>query len=81
MIHEGQLTSLRPGQTAVVCGLDTVGEMRRRLQDLGLIRGTAVQCLEKSPLGDPTAYRIRGTVIALRKRDAASVRIRQEERP
>ena len=54
--------------------------MRRRLQDLGLIRGTAVQCLEKSPLGDPTAYRIRGTVIALRKRDAASVRIRQEER-
>ncbi len=49
------------------------GSMRRRLLDLGLIEGTCITCLQKSPSGDPTAYFIRGTVIALRAEDAAHI--------
>lgn len=73
MDHRNDLAGLRPGQTAVVSGLMAQGPMRRRLQDIGLIRGTCVECLSKSPLGDPAAYLIRGAVIALRKNDAAQV--------
>ena len=51
-------------------------DMRRRLQDMGLIEGTLVECVGISPLGDPCAYLIRRTVIALRKEDASQVRIR-----
>ncbi|MBQ3092687.1 MAG: ferrous iron transport protein A [Clostridia bacterium] len=40
---------------------------RRRIFDLGLIPNTIVKVLQKSPFGDPTAYFIRGTVIALRQ--------------
>lgn len=69
------LSSLRPGECGTVAALCTEGEMRRRLQDIGLVAGTAVECVGRSPLGDPAAYRIRGAVIALRREDAASVRL------
>ena len=64
------LSDLRPGEGAVVRSLGAVGDTRRRLQDIGLISGTAVQCERVSPLGDPVAYRIRGATMALRGVDA-----------
>jgi len=70
------LNRLAPGQAATVTCLATAGDMRRRLQDLGLIEGTAVRCVQRSPLGDPTAFLIRGAVIALRAEDSAGVMIR-----
>ena len=39
---------------------------KERILDLGMIPGTNVKVLQKSPMGDPTAYLIRGSVIALR---------------
>jgi len=42
------------------------GGARKRLMDLGLIEGTEVKSLYKSPAGNPIAYMIRGAVIALR---------------
>lgn len=71
------LSDLRPGEGAVVCQLGANGDTRRRLQDIGLIRGTAVVCLRKSPLGDPVAYRIRGATMALREVDANCVEVSQ----
>ena len=69
------LTFLSPGCKATVRGLSAEDSMRRRLQDIGLIEGTLIECVGKSPLGDPAAYLIRGTVIALRSADAAQVEI------
>lgn len=46
---------------------------RRRIFDLGIIPGTEIKALQKSPLGDPGAYFIRGTVIALRNEDARKI--------
>lgn len=67
------LANLTPGHSAVVTGLG--GPLYGRLRDLGLIEGTRVECLMKSPLGDPSAYLIRGAVIALRRSDAGEVEI------
>lgn len=47
--------------------------MRRRLLDMGLIEGTRISCLQKSPAGDPVAYLIRGAVIALRSEDSSQI--------
>ncbi len=69
------LSSLLPGERGTVAALTAEGEMRRRLQDIGLVAGTQVACVGVSPLGDPAAYRIRGAVIALRRDDAAGVRL------
>ena len=60
---------------ARVVRLDTKGDLRRRFMDIGLVEGTPVECLRKSPAGDPKAYLIRGAVIAIRKEDAATVMV------
>jgi ferrous iron transport protein A len=41
--------------------------------DFGLITNTVVEALCQSPSGDPTAYHIRGAVIALRTEEAAGI--------
>lgn len=68
-----RLADLKRGQRAVIAKLAAYDDMRRRLQDIGLIEGTVVECLGKSPLGDPTAFLIRGAVIALRSEDSGRV--------
>lgn len=67
------LSSLHEGERGRVAKLLIDGKMRSRLSDLGLIEGTEVSCLQKSASGDPTAYLIRGAVIALRCEDASRV--------
>lgn len=67
------LNDLRPGQRATVRELRATGSMRRRLLDIGLIEQTEVECLGCSPAGDPSAFFIRGAVIAIRASDGADV--------
>lgn len=43
---------------------------KRRLLDLGLINGTKIKPVLENPMGDPIAYEIRGSIIALRKEDS-----------
>lgn len=73
-----QLSSLAPGEQGRVIFITAEGDMRRRLIDIGLIENTEVLCLGRSPLGDPSAYLIRGAVIALRDSDADTVFIERE---
>lgn len=70
-----RLSELHPGKRALVVDIHSTDSIRRRLQDLGLIIGTEVSCVQRSPLGDPVAYLIRGAVIALRREDASYVQI------
>lgn len=70
-----RLSGLRPGERGAVIDLTADGPMRRRLLDIGLVQGAAVDCVGKSPCGDPTAYRICGAIIAIRQRDADCVQI------
>ena len=63
------------GQKGTVKFLTANGSQRRRMLDLGLVDGTTVEALQKSPSGDPVAYFIRGAVIALRAEDANQVLI------
>ncbi|MDQ5979116.1 MAG: hypothetical protein QG602_2090 [Verrucomicrobiota bacterium] len=74
---DSALSELRTGQTAVVLGLSPAcrGAARRRLLDLGFVPGTVVRVELVSPVGDPTAYRVRGSVVALRRQQAALIRI------
>lgn len=73
-----KLCGLRCGQWARVEAVGGAEGMRRRLQDLGLIEGTRVECLHQNRAGDLSAYRIRGAVIALRREDAQSVQVTGE---
>jgi len=67
------LAEIKVGQRARVVKLLVEGITRRRLLDLGLLPGTEVRAVMKSPLGTPTAYDIRGSVLALRTEDASKI--------
>lgn len=69
------LAQIDPGYGARVKALHLSGAIRQRLLDLGLIEGTNVQCIGSSPAGDPTAYLIRGAVIALRGSDSEKIEV------
>ncbi len=67
------LNFLPLGKKGKVRTLTSIGSIRRRMLDLGLISETVVEALQKSPSGDPTAYNIRGATIALRSEEASKV--------
>lgn len=71
------LNDIRPGQSARVIKNTADGSIRRRLLDLGLTEHTRIQCVGKSPSGDPAAFLIRGAVIAIRKKDGKEILIEE----
>jgi len=77
MDHYMPLNTLPLGKKAKVKILTSDPVSRRRFLDLGLISGTEVEALQKSPSGDPIAYNIRGAVIALRSEDASGILVEE----
>jgi DtxR family transcriptional regulator, Mn-dependent transcriptional regulator len=73
------LDSLRQGEEAVVVGISGAlrGQQRRRLMDFGIVPGTKINPELVSVGGDPTAYRVRGTLVALRKKQAELIFVDQ----
>ncbi|MBD5383731.1 MAG: ferrous iron transport protein A [Ruminococcaceae bacterium] len=71
-----RLCDIAVGENAVVERLMIHGSMRRRMLDIGLCDGTVVECVGRSPMGDPSAYLIRGAVIAIRDCDSRGVIVR-----
>ena len=74
---EMSLNCLKEGQRGKITKLTMAGGMRGRLQDLGLIEGTSICCLRKSPAGDPVIYRARGTMLALRNADSSQILVEE----
>lgn len=73
------LNTLPMGRGGKVKGILAGGSGRRRMLDLGLIDGTRVEAVLKSPAGDPVAYWIRGALIALRSDEACNILVEQGE--
>lgn len=71
------LTDIKLGQKCKVTALTAEGNIRRRFLDLGLIYGTEITVINKSPSGDPVAYMIRGAVIAIRSEDASKILVEE----
>lgn len=71
------LTELSPGQTARIAKLQSSPSVRQRLLDLGMVEHTPIEHLQTAPGGDPAAYLVRGTVVALRREDAHQILIYQ----
>lgn len=67
------LNKVKIGQTCIVQNLNSTGIQRRRMLDLGFIKDTEIKVMRRSPLGDPTAYLVRETIIALRKEEASKI--------
>jgi len=67
------LSTLKPGQSAVITRLPGDEVLAMRLREMGLLRGTTVTFLRSAPLGDPMEFRLRGFELSIRRADAAQV--------
>lgn len=74
------LNMLKPGEKGRVVALSPRlrGADRRRMMDLGILPGTTIDVEMTSPSGDPTAYKIRGALIALRTEQANLIQVEGE---
>lgn len=71
------LNNLKTGHKATVKNLNNESTERRRLLDLGILPGTQIENVMPSPLGDPVAYRVRNSIIALRREQASLIEIEE----
>lgn len=69
------LNGLRPGERGRIVELAGEPGLTVRLMEMGLLVGEPVEMIGVAPFGDPVAVLIRGARIALRRRDAAFVRV------
>lgn len=74
-----RLSGLKENETAEIIGIskESRGESRRRLLDLGFVKGSKIKIDLLNPLGDPNAYLIKGTSIALRKEQSSKILIKK----
>ena len=69
------LDRLLINQSAIVAKINSSGLMRRRLMDIGIVPGTKLKCVLSSPIGNPRAYFVKESLIALRTKDAMEIEV------
>lgn len=74
-----KLTDLKRGETAKIIKIGKVGELKKRLVDMGITAGELIKLERDAPLGDPQEYIIKSTNIAIRKKDAENIEIEMEQ--
>lgn len=71
------LNDLRISKEGIICELKNAGTIKRRLLDLGIMHGAIICPMLENPTHDMRAYRIQGTLIALRKEESNYIMIEE----
>ena len=74
-----KLSELKNGETAVIVRLSGHGGFRKRIMDMGFIRGEKVKSVLDSPMHDPVKYHVMGYDVLLRRSEAAMIEVLPEE--
>ena len=68
-----KLSELKPGEKAIIVKVQGNGALKRRLLDMGLVRGTKIEMVRESPLGDPLEFLVKGYNLSLRRVECENV--------
>jgi Fe2+ transport system protein FeoA len=71
-----QLSEVKQGQTAIIERIGGSGALRRRILEMGIIKGTEIYVEKYAPLKDPLEIIIRGAHVSLRVEEAAQISVR-----
>ncbi len=74
-INNMVLTELPVGQDARVVAVNGESSVMRRLLEMGVIPGVAVQVVKMAPFGDPIEIRVRGYSLAMRRNEANAIEV------
>lgn len=70
-----KLCNLQRGQKAKIIKIGKVGELKKRLVDMGVTTGSIIKMERSAPLGDPQEYILKNTGIAIRREDGHNIEV------
>ena len=73
-----KLSDTKIDKPYIVTNVSVDSDLLRRILDIGIIKGTEIKRMFDSPFGDPTAYLIKNSVIALRKIDSDKINVTEK---
>ncbi len=73
------MSEIKSGDTGVVTRIEGDGALRRRMMDMGIVRGAKIEKVRDAPLGDPVEFLLRGYHLTLRRVEAENVWLEVEE--
>ena len=69
------LKDVKVGETVTVVKVAGSGPLRRRIMDMGIVRGTEIHLRKVAPLGDPVEVALRGYELSLRRADLEIIEV------
>ncbi|QXE90418.1 MULTISPECIES: FeoA family protein [Geomonas] len=69
------LAKLKPGQKGKITSIGSIGPLKRRLMDMGVLVGEDVKVLKVAPMGDPIEVSIKSYNLSLRKKEAEGIAV------
>jgi Fe2+ transport system protein FeoA len=69
---------LCPGQKGIILKVGGAKTLRRRIMDMGVVKGAEVEMVRYAPLGDPMEFVVKGYHLSLRREEAGEVEIELE---
>jgi ferrous iron transport protein A len=69
------LNKLVKGKSGTIIKMNAAGEIKRRLLDMGLVRGSRISVERVAPLGDPIEIKVKGYMLSLRKEEAKGIEV------
>lgn len=70
------LGEAKVGSTVTVTKIEGDGAYKRRIMDMGIIKGSEIYIRKVAPLGDPVEITVRGYELSVRKNDAQCVQVK-----
>ena len=75
-----RLSDLKTGDEAFIIKVKGHGGFRKRIVEMGFIKGQRVDVLQSAPLQDPVKYKVMGYEVSLRRQEAEKIEVTQDER-
>lgn len=72
------LNDVPVGKTVKVVKLLGEGPLKRRIMDMGILKGTEITVIKIAPIGDPIEVNLRGYELSIRKSEAANIEVEGE---
>ena len=77
-VNDGLVTlaDMEVGDSGVIFKVGAVGEIKKRLLEMGVVAGSRVKVIRLAPLGDPIEVLIKGYHLSLRNSEASEIQVR-----
>ncbi len=71
------LANLNPGQKGKILKIGSIGSIKRRLMDMGVLVGEEIKVNKIAPMGDPIEIRVKDYSLSLRKKEAQGIMVEE----